>query len=46
MKMRGVLIQRCINHEKGYKTAYGYHWYKLSVADNVFNKTYEEVKDE
>lgn len=42
-KKNGVLIQRCINHEKGYKTAYGYHWSRLPIADDIFKKTYTEA---
>jgi len=42
-KKSGTLIQKCINNEKGYKTAYGYHWSKLPIADDVFNKTYSEL---
>ena len=44
-KKNGVLIQRCINHEKGYKTAYGYHWSRLPIADDVFKASYVEVEE-
>lgn len=43
----GSLIMRCVKHKKGYKTAYGYYWDRLPIADSIFRRTYEEVnKDE
>lgn len=42
----GSLIMRCIKHKKGYKTAYGYYWDCLPIADDIFRRTYEEVKNE
>lgn len=44
-KKNGVLIQRCINHEKGYKTAYGYHWSRLPIAADVFKASSVEVAE-
>lgn len=37
----GSLIMRCIKHEDGYKTAYGYCWDRLPIANDIFRRTYE-----